>query len=136
MVAYFFIKGVDSGYGITSVVGSQEELVANGFLILMGLIDEIALGSFGLLFSYWKIYLICLLIGVIIILFEKFTNNRIPTNIERKSKRYLSYAGIVLAILYIFITCPLTAFEKGKSYAHEKINLINEKGCEIKFLFN
>lgn len=135
MVAYLFIKGLDSGYGITSIVGSQEELVANGLLLFMGLVGKIAIEAFSLLFSYWKIYLYAalgvLIIGAFLGLFEKYTANTIPTNIFRKPKLYLNSIALVLTVIYIFIIFPLTAFEKGKNYAHNKIKEINEKGCEV-----
>ena len=53
MVAYFFIKGLDVGYGVSSTVGEQQELVANGLLLSIGLVGEIALKAFWLAIKSW-----------------------------------------------------------------------------------
>lgn len=131
MVAYFFIKGLDTGYGITSIVGSQEELVASGFLILTGLIDEIAIEAFWLLIGSWYFFFLGLLIAVFIIFFDKLFVKESSTSVFPSTQQYARYIIWLLIVLYIFITCPFTAFEKGKSYAHNRIKEINEKGCEI-----
>ena len=131
MVAYFFIKGLDSGYGITSIVGSQEELVANGLLILMGLIGEIAIEAFWLILANWYFIFIGLFIGILFVLFDRIFVKKSSESILPSVEQYSHYIIAFLMVIYIFITCPLTAFEKGKSYAHNKIKEINEKGCGI-----
>tara|TARA_R110001583_G_scaffold112917_6_gene263181 strand:- start:69575 stop:69877 length:303 start_codon:yes stop_codon:yes gene_type:complete len=72
MVAYFFIKGLDAGYGISSTVGSQQELVANGLLLSIGLVGKIALKAFWLAITSWYMMGVGILIGVAILIFERF----------------------------------------------------------------
>lgn len=131
MVAYLFIKGLDSGYGITSIVGSQEELVANGLLILMGIIDEIVIEAFWLIIAHWYFMVFGLFIAVLFVLFDKIVFKKSSESILPSVEQYSHYAIAFLIVIYIFISCPLAAFEKGKSYAHEKIKKINENSCEI-----
>lgn len=135
MVAYFFIKGLDSGYGITSTIGSQEELIATGLILLMSFIDEIIFKALLTLFSSWKVYIVSfisgLVIGVIIVLFEKKTNKKLKSSLFPSPKQYLGYVSIILIVLYLFISCPITALNKGKEIAFNNIKLANEKGCDV-----
>lgn len=131
MVAYFFIKGLDAGYGITSIVGSQEELVANGLLIFMGLIGEVAVEALWLLIGNWYFFFLGLLIATFIILFDRVVIKKPSESILVSIEQYPHYAIALLMVIFLFISCPLASFEKGKSYAHDKIKQINEKGCEI-----
>jgi len=131
MIAYLFLKGLDSGYGITSIVGSQEELVVNGLLLFMGFIDEIAIEAFWSVISHWYFIIFGLFIGVLFVLFDKIVVKKSSESILPSVEQYSHYTVTFLIVIYIFISCPLTAYEKGKSYAHDKIKKINEKGCEI-----
>lgn len=135
MVAYFFIKGLDSGYSITSTIGSQEELVATGLILFMGFIDEILIEAFWKLLSYWKFYLLGGVIGLIsavfIVLFEKKTNKEVPLDKVSKLESYLQYLFVLLIIIYLFLSCPITALNKGKEHALNDIKQINKQGCKL-----
>lgn len=131
MVAYFFIKGLDVGYGVSSTVASQQELVANGLLLSVGLMGEIALKAFWLMIASWYMMGVGILLGVTIIIFERFFKKEASDSISSAASKYSMYLVIFLMFVYVFITFPLAAYEKGSSFAQEDIKILNEKGCKV-----
>ncbi|MFT6925865.1 MAG: hypothetical protein ACJAZP_001457 [Psychromonas sp.] len=131
MVAFFFFKGIDDGYGVSSVVGTEKELVATGLIILIGLVGPIALNAFWLAITNWHMIIVGLLIGTFIVLFDVFIEKKPAEGLTSVTEKYAKYAYVFLIFLYIFIGFPMAAYEKGMTTAHEEIKLINEKGCDI-----
>ncbi|PKG38930.1 hypothetical protein [Psychromonas sp. Urea-02u-13] len=131
MVAYFFIKGLDVGYGVSSIVGSQQELVANGLILSIGLVGEIAVQAFWSIITNWYFIIIGLLGGGGMLLFDIFIKKDSHITFSLSIEKYTKYLSSFLIIIYIFISFPLTAFEKGSHFAQNEIKKLNEKGCKI-----
>jgi len=132
MVAYFFIKGVDEGYGVSTNIGAQQELIAQGLIIFLGLIGEIAIQAFLSIIEQWYVLLISAGIGICIGIFDLLRNKRLVSGgLSEKVKIYSMCLVGLLIFIYIFIAFPLAAYHKGVATAQKEVENLNEKGCEI-----
>lgn len=132
MVAYFFIKGVGEGYGVSANIGTQQELIAQGLILSVGLIDEIAIQAFCSVIEQWHMLLVGAGIGICIVMFDVFIKKGAAVgDLSEKAQTYSRYLVGVLIFIYIFIAFPLAAYNKGVATSQKKVENLNEKGCEI-----
>ena len=132
MVAYFFIKGVGEGYGVSANIGTQQEIIARGLILSVGLIDEIAIQAFYSIIEQWHMILVGAGIGICIVIFDVFIKKGAAVgDLSEKAQTYSRYLVGLLIFIYIFIAFPLAAYNKGVATAQKVIENLNEKGCEI-----
>lgn len=132
MVAYFFIKGVGEGYGVSANIGTQQELIAQGLILSVGLIGKIAIQAFYSIIEQWHMLLVGAGIGICIVIFDVFIKKGADVgDLSEKAQTYSRYLVGLLIFIYIFIAFPLAAYNKGVATAQKVIENLNEKGCVI-----
>jgi hypothetical protein len=106
MVAYFFLKGLDVGYGVSSIVGGQQKLVATGLLLSIGLVGKIALKAFWSVITLWYMIGFGILLGASILIFEHFFKKEESDSISSAASKYSMYLVIFLMFVYFFGYVP------------------------------
>lgn len=129
MVGYYFSKGLDVGYGITTSLASQQEIVANGLLLSIGLIDEIVFNAFIQMLSVWYFVLIGFAIAILLVAYDFFRKKKVEESVSLIVKRWADNFVVFLLFVYVFLSLPLASYQKAIAVAQDNINQITLNGC-------
>ena len=113
MVALFFIKGLGFGYDVTSHVASQEELVAQGVILTIGLIGEIAVNAVKLFFLHWKMMIVGGGIAFALLAVDLLLNKNPENSLCGKVQKISGYFLFLLLLAYLFIAFPRKSTVSG-----------------------
>ncbi|MDO6526237.1 hypothetical protein Q4519_11140 [Motilimonas sp. 1_MG-2023] len=132
-IATSFYRGIHAGYGVTASLPSEKELVFQGLILFLSSVPEIIIQGVIEMFSNWQYFFLGLLIGGVWYGVElvkaKGETQDIPKSNVDKFQHINSILGYIFIGIYVLLSLPATAFNKGEEIAKLNLNNLLEHGC-------